>query len=188
LSPGQFVFTYRTAAKEIGLTIRETRTILAFLKKEGNVTHQTTHAYSVITVVNWHVYQAEQSEGDTQNDKRATSGRHIYNNGKKEKIYMSDSYFSLFYQAYPKKEAKKKAFDAWKKIEPSNGLLNTILTAIEKQKAHKEALKARKEFCPEWPLPATWLNGRRWEDEIPNEDKALEERAWFKPLEGALNG
>jgi hypothetical protein len=100
---------------------------------------------------------------------------------------MSDSDFSLFYKAYPKHEGKQKAFDTWVKIKPDNILLNTILTAIKNQKAHKEALKANGEFCPAWPLPATWLNGRRYEDEIPDQDQESE-RPWFKPLEGALNG
>lgn len=77
------------------------------------------------------------------------------------------SLFESFYQAYPKHEGRKKAFDAWKKIKPNNGLQKIILQAIEKQKAHKGALKAKGEFAAEWPLPASWLNGKRWEDEIP---------------------
>jgi phage replication O-like protein O len=85
---------------------------------------------------------------------------------KAKKQYLSDSDFNLFYQCYPKHEGKKKALDAWKKIISENGLLNIIFTAIENQKAHKEHLKSTNQFCPEWPLPATWLNGRRWEDEV----------------------
>ena len=80
---------------------------------------------------------------------------------------MSESDFNLFYQTYPIHQSRKKAFDAWKKIKADNGLPEIILAAIEKQKVHKAALKARGEFVSEWPLPATWLNGRRWEDEIP---------------------
>lgn len=45
-------------------------------------------------------------------------------------------------------------------------LLPTILNAIAKQKQAKETAKANGEFFPEWLYPATWLNGRRWEDEV----------------------
>jgi hypothetical protein len=94
---------------------------------------------------------------------------HIDKNVKKEKKeYMSESDFNLFYQKYPKHEGRKKAFDAWTKIRSENGLLNTILLAIEKQRQHKDHLKVKGEFCPAWPMPATWLNGRRWEDEVPS--------------------
>jgi len=75
--------------------------------------------------------------------------------------------FSLFYRNYPKHEAKKKALNIWSKLKPNATLLNTILTALEKQKTYKKILKAKREFCPEWPLPATWLNQERWNDEVP---------------------
>ena len=85
---------------------------------------------------------------------------------------LDPSDFSLFYKSYPKREAKKKAIDAWVKLHPDNVLQQFILNAIEKQKTHKAGLKSRNEFCPTWPMPATWLNQRRWEDEIPEVKKA----------------
>ena len=78
--------------------------------------------------------------------------------------------FSLFYQNYPKHEARKKALNIWLKLKPNTILLNTILAALEKQKTYKKTLKARREFCPEWPLPAVWLNQERWNDEIKEGD------------------
>jgi len=45
-------------------------------------------------------------------------------------------------------------------------LVPTLLDAIDKQIKVKETKKAKGEFTPEWPHGATWLNGRRWEDEI----------------------
>ena len=74
--------------------------------------------------------------------------------------------FSVFYEAYPKHEGKREALKAWQKIKLDNGQLEIILTAIEKQKKYKEHLKSKNQFYPEWPMPATWLNGQRWEDEI----------------------
>ena len=84
---------------------------------------------------------------------------------KKKEDALVDS-FEKFYTAYPKHRARKKAFDAWQKLNPHDGLSETILTAIEKQKAAGESLKERGAFVPEWPYAATWLNGRRWEDDL----------------------
>ena len=69
--------------------------------------------------------------------------------------------FAQFWKAYPRKEAKGNAEKAWKKIDIS--LLSVILEAIERQKATTQWQEANGKFIP---LPASWLNARRWEDEI----------------------
>ena len=53
LAAGQFVTGLRVISKETGLTIRETRTVLAFLVNAGNLTIKTTNKFSIITIVNW---------------------------------------------------------------------------------------------------------------------------------------
>ncbi len=168
LQPGQFSFGRKKAAKELRVSEQETRTLLVFLKNAGNLTIKSTNKFSIITVVNWPIYQGS-IEDDQPSDQPTTNHQLTTNkNIKKEKNkYMSESDFNLFYQSYPKREGRTPALKAWRKITSENGLLNTILAAIEKQKAHKEHLKKTNQFCPEWPLPATWLNGRRWEDEVP---------------------
>jgi len=83
--------------------------------------------------------------------------------------------FLEFYEAYPNKQNKAEAFIAWKKIDPQNGLRKTILSAIQNQSRYKKHLKDAGESCPEWPHPSTWLNKRRWEDEIPE----VEQSKWF---------
>ena len=69
--------------------------------------------------------------------------------------------FTRFWKAYPRKEAKGNAEKAWKKIDIS--LLSVILEAIERQKACTQWQEANGKYIP---LPASWLNARRWEDEI----------------------
>jgi len=70
--------------------------------------------------------------------------------------------FKIFYSAYPKKKGKVAAIKAWSKILPDETLLQTMLCAIEKQKRSHSWIKEGGEYVPH---PATWLNGRRWEDE-----------------------
>jgi hypothetical protein len=71
--------------------------------------------------------------------------------------------FEQFYMAYPKKKARRAAERAWMKLNPSIEVIQTILTALEK---HKQSEDWKKENGKYIPHPATWLNGRRWEDEI----------------------
>lgn len=90
LLPGQFIFGRAKAAEETGLSEREIRTILAFLIKTGNLTSKTTNKFSVITIVNWHIYQSDETKNDQQNDQqRANKGPHT--NTIEHKTYSSDS-------------------------------------------------------------------------------------------------
>lgn len=64
LLPGQFIFGRKKASKETGLTEQEIRTIIDFLRKAGNLTIKTTNKFSVITIINWPIYQSEAIENN----------------------------------------------------------------------------------------------------------------------------
>lgn len=74
------------------------------------------------------------------------------------------SLFSRFWSAYPRKESKKTAEQAFVKLRPDESLLEEILAALDWQKQSASWTKENGQFIP---LPATYLNGRRWEDEKP---------------------
>ncbi|EMM7970741.1 TPA: helix-turn-helix domain-containing protein [Pseudomonas aeruginosa] len=69
--------------------------------------------------------------------------------------------FEEFYQVYPKHKDRAKAEKAWRKIDPA--LHPVIMAALPKHCRQRDWLKDNGQFVP---LPASWLNGRRWEDEI----------------------
>lgn len=71
--------------------------------------------------------------------------------------------FNVFYTAYPKHQGKEAALKAWTKLNPDDPLLRTILQAIV---IAKETDSWKKDNGKYIPLPATWLNGKRWEDEL----------------------
>ena len=71
LKPGQFVMVGADAAKELCSTPRKIRTCQQKLHLIGFLTRKSTNKYTVITVVNWDSYQADEPSGD----KRATNGR-----------------------------------------------------------------------------------------------------------------
>jgi hypothetical protein len=68
--------------------------------------------------------------------------------------------FDRFWDAYPRKDAKQAAQKAWRKLKPDADLVATIVAAVERQaKGWKDP-----QFIP---LPASWLNGARWNDQGP---------------------
>ncbi len=52
---------------------------------------------------------------------------------------------------------------AWQKLKPDEKTLNDMLEAIERHKQSDE--QWHRNNGQYIPLPSTWLNGRRWEDE-----------------------
>jgi len=72
-------------------------------------------------------------------------------------IYISS--FDIFWKQYPRKIAKDNARKAWLKIKPDEDLVQKILTAI---KTHK-TFKVEEQFIPH---AASWLNAKRWDDEL----------------------
>jgi len=71
--------------------------------------------------------------------------------------------FDRFWAAYPKHRAKQAARKAWNKLKPDEILVSVMLKSLEAQRQQIDWQKEDGHFIP---LPATWLNGRRWEDEL----------------------
>ena len=71
--------------------------------------------------------------------------------------------FETFWKAYPKKSGKDLARTAFVKRKVNNELLETMLKAIAQQKNTDQWKKDNGQFIP---MPSTWLNQGRWQDEI----------------------
>jgi hypothetical protein len=69
--------------------------------------------------------------------------------------------FERFWEAYPRKQAKPAAAKAFARLRADDALLARILSAIAQQSASEQWQRDGGQFIP---MPATWLNGRRWED------------------------
>jgi hypothetical protein len=76
----------------------------------------------------------------------------------KEDIYPFDD----FWTAYPKKKAKEAAKKAWVKLKPDEALGKTIIQAVLESAKTQDWKKENGKYIP---YPATYLNGKRWEDE-----------------------
>jgi uncharacterized protein YdaU (DUF1376 family) len=118
----------------------------ALRKRYGNPTEQPT----------------EDSTGELFPDNDNDNDNDINTGLKKKEIENLEKHFLLFWSAYPRKEAKKKAKQIFEKIKPDKLLLGKMLAAIELQKQSKQ-WSGDKNYIPH---PTTWLNQARWEDEI----------------------
>ena len=72
--------------------------------------------------------------------------------------------FAVFWSAYPRKEGKDKAWEAWKRLAPGEELFAEMLAGIERA---KEGEQWQRSIIPH---PTTWITGKRWKDEVPSAD------------------
>lgn len=70
--------------------------------------------------------------------------------------------FDRFYRIYPRKQKRPDAERAWRKLDPNDELQTEMVIALGH---HCLQLEWRKDGGQYIPLPASWINSRRWEDE-----------------------
>ena len=98
---------------------------------------------------------------DINNNNNINNNLEEDNNIDSNNIYIER--FGIFWKAYPRKEAKGKCLEWFKKTKPSKELLDDILKAIKKQKQSSKWQSENGRFIP---MPFTWLNQKRWLDEL----------------------
>jgi hypothetical protein len=155
------------------------------MQNEQQIEQQGTTKFRVISILNWHEYQSGEQQIDQQmNNERTASEQQvntpeevipggITQEGKKgeekslkalaEKSAYVAATFDRFWKLYPRKTAKESARKAWAKIKITDDMFNMIAAGLAKQAACQDWKKDGGAFIPH---PATWLNGKRWEDEI----------------------
>jgi hypothetical protein len=98
--------------------------------------------------------------------------------------------FERFWSAYPKKVAKGKAEKAWKSIPIDEPMLEQMLRKIEESKLTDMWRKDNGQFIP---YPASWLNAKRWLDDldsgadIEQRQRAIESAESILHFDGEVN-
>ncbi len=69
--------------------------------------------------------------------------------------------FNGFWKFYPRGEAKQAAIRAWDRLKPSDELIDEMGRALKRQMQSADWLAG-----VGVPYASTWLNQRRWEDEV----------------------
>jgi len=181
LRPGQFIFGRRQASVETGLSEQTVRTCLKTLLTCGMVTSESTHRYTVITVVNWKEFQEWKPGDDPLADQEGTQPQPTADHVQAQETQtpQKQNYsaeFLEFYDKYPVKKGKGAAFKAFKKARKAVGQeriidgVSALLKAIEDGRQDASFVK----------YPATWLNQECWDDEYADTKKANEYRSRFK--------
>ena len=83
---------------------------------------------------------------------------------KAQKLLDDSRAFDRFWQAYPKKQKKLDAQKAWRKLNPDPEFAERIIRDV---KQRSQLFDWQKENAKYVPMPTTYLNGRRCEDELP---------------------
>ena len=74
-----------------------------------------------------------------------------------------DDSFETFWKHYPKKADKQKARVAFAKVMDKNAItVDELIAAVERHKRSEQW-----QNVAYVPYPSTWLNGSRWEDDLP---------------------
>lgn len=173
LKRGQFITTTKRLSAITGLSEKQVRTSRDRLVKTGEISIKSANKFTLVTVEKYDLYQSFDSySGNQTANKGQTKGKPTNyiktNKTNKTNIY---AHFDAFWTAYPKKKGKESAKKAWEKISPDDELVETILSAVERQKESNDWKKDKGQFIP---YPATWLNGHRWEDEVEEQLSDLE--------------
>ncbi len=131
LEPGQFVFGRKKAAQDIGISEQTLRTCLKYLLIHENLTIKATNKFSVITIVNWHIYQSGEDGDNQQINQRLTSSQPTTNqqvttnkndkNVKKKEKDLSSSGPTDHPPAEPEAEEGRPAFYLTKKKKRLEG-------------------------------------------------------------------
>lgn len=180
--PGQFITSAKSIMLEAGKGIsrQNIRSALNSLEAQQFLTTKSTNTGLLITICNWDTYQNPDETTNQQINRQLTSNqpatnqqlttiKELRNKNKENTPPISplngevQNRFEIFWKAYPKKRGKGMAEKSFLKIKPSQELLDTMIVKIAEFKKCDDWKKKDGQFIP---LPATWLNQKRWLDEV----------------------
>ena len=124
-----------------------------------------TSVSTCIRIVNYEKFQGVDKETVQKTDQKADQ-KTVQEQEEKEEKETTSGYsekFETFWKEYPNKTAKSKAFTSWKKYKCDNGIFASIMDSLKAQKKSDQWLKDNGKFIP---MGSTWVNGKRWEDEL----------------------
>lgn len=143
---GQFITSLRTMSIETGLSFQEVRTALKKLTQ--NSTHELTHepyaSYSIITVVNYNLYQRVNTVSNTKCNKESTTDNNTNSNTSYINVSLSIEEREILekYLLKQKRKTPIEDIDAYIRALAKNGDLKNKL---EKAKQWQERQKKKEE-------------------------------------------
>lgn len=191
VAAGQILTSRKSLSEKTGVQESKVERILKRLESEQQIEQRGTSKFRVISIVNWHEYQHQDQQSEQQLNSKRTASEQQMNTLEevqewgecKEKSLKalaeksaSSELFAKFWKLYPRKTAKANAEKAWSKLKVTDELFALIAYGLAKQAVCHDWLKDGGAFIPH---PATWLNGRRWEDEVKSPPVATSKHGGF---------
>jgi len=121
---------------------------------------------NTLKITNWAAYQSEYERQKPHRKPTTKTGNDLTPKGVTTKDTISKNNFNIFWEAYPRKQAKVDAERAFKSLNPSEDLLAVVIADISSRKQSEAWQKDGGKYIP---LPASYLRGKRWEDETKKE-------------------
>ena len=158
--------------------------VISVLRRFPNCDVEVTQAATVtatVTMRNWRKYQVDSSALRTKRWRQrlrklrdedvtnapsfsvTTKKRREEMRGEESKPPLPPTGFDRFWQAYPKKIGKGACERWWMQHKPTKELLEIMVGALSQARQTEQWSKDNGQFIPN---PATWLNQKRWEDDI----------------------
>ena len=100
----------------------------------------------------------------TEKEKEIEKDKEIYTRAGARTREDTDQRFEQFWKEYPRKVGKPKAKQAFEKAVKDEETFEAVMDGLRRYKNTEQWNRDGIEFVPH---PTTWLNQRRWEDEIP---------------------
>lgn len=182
LQPGQLITGRYAIASQFSISDSKVKRILIGFENDRQIDRQRSNQNSLITILNWDTYQqCDQQDGQPMTDNCPTTDRQLTTNKnvKKERIKdigqksdQANELFNQFWTNYPRHVSKSSAEKSFNKLKVTDAILEKMLKSLETQKQSRQW--SDKQYIPH---PATWLNQKRWEDEIDepqNEAKLIQ--------------
>lgn len=174
LKRGQYISGRIELAKKLKQTEQQIRTSLKRLEELQILTSKSTNRYSVYTIENYSKYQDENEDATNNltskqpaNNQQTTTKQTLKHLSIKEfKPYSAE--FERFWRAYPRKEKKKDAFEAWCESKNSPDI-EIVMKALYWQVDTRQWRKNDGQYVP---LPTTYINGWYWNNEPPDDGLA----------------
>lgn len=130
IKAGQTIITVSGLASELGVSTRQVRTAIEKLESTGEITRKTTNRFTVVTVENWSLYQADYDDDDKQmTNKRQTDDKQMTNG------WQTDDKRTL-YKEYKKTRIQENNNSARTRVSHGDGVSKFTKPTLQEVKAY----------------------------------------------------
>ena len=130
IKAGQTIITVSGLASELGVSTRQVRTAIEKLESTGEITRKTTNRFTVVTVENWSLYQADyDDDGKQMTNKRQTDDKQMTN-----KRQTDDK--RTLYKEYKKTRIQENNNSACARVSHGDGVSKFTKPTLQEVKAY----------------------------------------------------